>query len=121
MCELLDRLSPEVRSRRPAGDEPAPALLPSPLCAPSPDRGPPRGRTQTAPHKHYIAFRYANPLSEDALTEMRDDGVERAVAFSQVRASCEAGEGGHGCGDRHTGYRLRAVPAILLHDRRLQL
>jgi len=38
---------------------------------------------ETAPHKHYIAFRYANPLTEEALLQMKADGVERAVAFSQ--------------------------------------
>lgn len=38
---------------------------------------------ETAPHKFYIAFRYANPLTEDALTQMKADGVQRAVAFSQ--------------------------------------
>jgi ferrochelatase len=37
----------------------------------------------TAPHKFYIAFRYAAPLTEEALSAMRADGVERAVAFSQ--------------------------------------
>ena len=37
----------------------------------------------TAPHKAYTAFRYVHPLSEDCLTEMRKDGVTRAVAFSQ--------------------------------------
>lgn len=38
---------------------------------------------ETAPHKAYIAFRYAEPLTEDALAEMRADGVKRAVAFTQ--------------------------------------
>ncbi|CAK9439604.1 uncharacterized protein LODBEIA_P37040 [Lodderomyces beijingensis] len=38
---------------------------------------------ETAPHKPYVAFRYAKPLTEDALNEMKKDGVERAVAFSQ--------------------------------------
>ena len=38
---------------------------------------------ETAPHKFYVAFRYASPNSEDALKAMRDDGVERAVAFTQ--------------------------------------
>lgn len=38
---------------------------------------------ETAPHKFYVAFRYANPLTEDALTQMKADGVTRAVAFSQ--------------------------------------
>lgn len=37
----------------------------------------------TAPHKAYTAFRYANPLTKQALEEMKTDGVERAVAFSQ--------------------------------------
>lgn len=38
---------------------------------------------ETAPHKPYIAFRYADPLTENALESMRADGVERAVAFTQ--------------------------------------
>lgn len=37
----------------------------------------------TAPHKHYVAFRYAAPLTEDTLEQMKADGVKRAVAFSQ--------------------------------------
>ncbi|CEH14224.1 ferrochelatase [Ceraceosorus bombacis] len=37
----------------------------------------------TAPHKAYIAFRYARPLTEEALDEMAKDGVTRAVAFTQ--------------------------------------
>ncbi|KAG0209956.1 ferrochelatase hem15 [Mortierella sp. GBA30] len=38
---------------------------------------------ETAPHKHYIAFRYAHPLTPEALAEMKADGIERAVAFTQ--------------------------------------
>lgn len=38
---------------------------------------------ESAPHKPYVAFRYANPLTEDTLQQMLKDGVERAVAFSQ--------------------------------------
>lgn len=38
---------------------------------------------ETAPHKAYIAFRYAEPLTEDALRRMQADGVWRAVAFTQ--------------------------------------
>ncbi|KAG0343036.1 ferrochelatase hem15 [Podila humilis] len=38
---------------------------------------------ETAPHKHYIAFRYAHPLTPEALEEMKTDGIERAVAFTQ--------------------------------------
>lgn len=37
----------------------------------------------TAPHKFYVAFRYANPKSDDALRAMQADGVQRAVAFTQ--------------------------------------
>ncbi|KDQ53496.1 hypothetical protein JAAARDRAFT_136892 [Jaapia argillacea MUCL 33604] len=38
---------------------------------------------ETAPHKAYVAFRYANPLTEETLKEMKEDGVKRAVAFTQ--------------------------------------
>ncbi len=38
---------------------------------------------ETAPHKFYVAFRYINPFSEDALQQMKADGVERAIAFTQ--------------------------------------
>ena len=38
---------------------------------------------QTAPHKAYTAFRYARPLTDEALDEMQADGVTRAVAFTQ--------------------------------------
>lgn len=37
----------------------------------------------TSPHKFYVAFRYARPLTEECLEAMRRDGVERAVAFTQ--------------------------------------
>lgn len=37
----------------------------------------------SAPHKPYVAFRYANPLTETCLEEMKRDGVKRAVAFTQ--------------------------------------
>ena len=38
---------------------------------------------ETAPHKAYVGFRYAYPLTEDALEEMEKDGIEIAIAFSQ--------------------------------------
>lgn len=38
---------------------------------------------QTAPHKAYVAFRYANPLTEATAKEMKEDGVTRAIAFTQ--------------------------------------
>jgi ferrochelatase len=37
----------------------------------------------TAPHGYYVAFRYVQPKSEDALRAMAADGVQRAVAFTQ--------------------------------------
>lgn len=40
-------------------------------------------RPESAPHKSYVAFRYAHPLTEETLTQMKADGVERAIAFSQ--------------------------------------
>ncbi|MEV6852077.1 ferrochelatase [Actinoplanes sp. NPDC051411] len=38
---------------------------------------------ETAPHRSYLAFRYTDPLTGEALRQMAADGVERAVAFSQ--------------------------------------
>lgn len=38
---------------------------------------------ETAPHKPYVAFRYAKPLTEEMLLQLKQDGVKRAVAFSQ--------------------------------------
>lgn len=38
---------------------------------------------ETAPHKFYVAFRYAEPSSEAALLQMQADGVKRAIAFTQ--------------------------------------
>jgi ferrochelatase len=37
----------------------------------------------TAPHRFYVAFRYVQPRSEDALRAMHADGITRAVAFTQ--------------------------------------
>ncbi|KAI0780182.1 ferrochelatase [Fomes fomentarius] len=37
----------------------------------------------TAPHKSYVAFRYARPLSDETAQQMKADGVKRAVAFTQ--------------------------------------
>ncbi|KAH9920042.1 ferrochelatase [Fomitopsis serialis] len=37
----------------------------------------------TAPHKHYVAFRYAQPLTDATARQMKADGVKRAVAFTQ--------------------------------------
>jgi ferrochelatase len=38
---------------------------------------------ETAPHAFYVAFRYVQPKSDDALRAMAADGVQRAVAFTQ--------------------------------------
>ncbi|ODM94996.1 Ferrochelatase, mitochondrial [Orchesella cincta] len=38
---------------------------------------------ETAPHKPFVGFRYAAPLTEDSLDEMEKAGLDRAVAFSQ--------------------------------------
>ncbi|KAK5174582.1 ferrochelatase hem15 [Saxophila tyrrhenica] len=43
---------------------------------------------ETAPHKPYVAFRYANPLTEEMYTQLLEDGFGkgkggRAVAFTQ--------------------------------------
>lgn len=40
-------------------------------------------RPESAPHKAYTSFRYAHPLTTDAIEEMKKDGIKRAVAFSQ--------------------------------------
>jgi len=37
----------------------------------------------SAPHKAYVAFRYAKPLTEEALDQLERDQVKRVVAFSQ--------------------------------------
>ncbi|PCH43753.1 ferrochelatase [Wolfiporia cocos MD-104 SS10] len=37
----------------------------------------------TAPHKHYVSFRYARPLTDETARQMKADGVKRAVAFTQ--------------------------------------
>ncbi|KAK9234796.1 hypothetical protein V1525DRAFT_411912 [Lipomyces kononenkoae] len=38
---------------------------------------------ETAPHKGYVAFRYAKPLTEETLKQMQQDGIKRAIAFTQ--------------------------------------
>ncbi|KAF8475823.1 putative mitochondrial ferrochelatase [Kalaharituber pfeilii] len=37
----------------------------------------------TAPHKPYVAFRYADPLTEEMFESLLKDGIKRAVAFTQ--------------------------------------
>ncbi|KAJ0169262.1 hypothetical protein K1T71_015146 [Dendrolimus kikuchii] len=38
---------------------------------------------ESAPHQHYVAFRYVPPFTEDAFEQIERDGVQRAVIFSQ--------------------------------------
>ncbi|XP_063545094.1 ferrochelatase, mitochondrial [Cydia strobilella] len=38
---------------------------------------------ETAPHKHYVAFRYVPPFTADTFSQLEKDGVERAIIFSQ--------------------------------------
>ncbi|XP_012250672.2 ferrochelatase, mitochondrial [Athalia rosae] len=38
---------------------------------------------ETAPHKHYVGFRYVDPLVNDSLKQIEEDGIERTVIFSQ--------------------------------------
>ncbi|OQV19468.1 Ferrochelatase, mitochondrial [Hypsibius exemplaris] len=38
---------------------------------------------QNGPYQYYLGFRYAHPLTEDALHQMEADGITRAVAFTQ--------------------------------------
>lgn len=37
----------------------------------------------TAPHKPYVAFRYAHPLTDETYKQMLADGIKRAVAITQ--------------------------------------
>ena len=53
----------------------------------------------SAPHKFYIGFRYVDPLVEDSIVEMENDGIEHAIAFTQYpQYSCST-----------TGSNLNAV------------
>ena len=38
---------------------------------------------ETAPHKSYVAFRYARPLTDETARQLKADGVQRAIAFTQ--------------------------------------
>ncbi|OXU20568.1 hypothetical protein TSAR_003889 [Trichomalopsis sarcophagae] len=38
---------------------------------------------ETAPHKHYVGFRYVDPLTDDTLQKIEEDGIQRTVLFSQ--------------------------------------
>ncbi|VDL19193.1 unnamed protein product [Hymenolepis diminuta] len=56
---------------------------------------------ETAPHKYYLGLRYTHSLTEEAVNEIEEDGVERVVAFSQFpQYSCTT-----------TGSSLNAIAA----------
>ena len=38
---------------------------------------------ETAPHKHFVAFRYVSPLTEETIPQVLASGVKRVVLFSQ--------------------------------------
>lgn len=38
---------------------------------------------ETAPHKSYVAFRYAKPMTDETAKQLKADGVRRAIAFTQ--------------------------------------
>ncbi|GIY28677.1 ferrochelatase, mitochondrial [Caerostris extrusa] len=64
---------------------------------------------ETAPHKHYVGFRYAKPLTEDSLLEMEKDGVENAVGFSQYpQFSCSTS--GSSFNALYRYYRKKEIP-----------
>ncbi|CAH1789178.1 unnamed protein product [Owenia fusiformis] len=64
---------------------------------------------ETAPHKHYIGFRYANPLTEDTIEQMEKDGIERAIAFTQYpQYSCSTTGSSINAIYRH--YQARSEP-----------
>lgn len=64
---------------------------------------------ETAPHKYYVAFRYVDPLTEDTLDEIEQDGLERTVIFSQYpQYSCATS--GSSFNAIHTYYKNRELP-----------
>ncbi|XP_067012528.2 ferrochelatase, mitochondrial [Anabrus simplex] len=64
----------------------------------------------TAPHKHYVAFRYVNPLTDDTLDQIERDGPERVVIFSQYpQYSCATSGSSFNAIFSH--YKGRKLPA----------
>lgn len=63
----------------------------------------------TAPHKHYVGFRYVNPLTENTLEQIEKDQPERVVIFSQYpQYSCATS--GSSFNSIFTHYKNRDVP-----------
>ncbi|XP_064596077.1 ferrochelatase, mitochondrial-like [Liolophura sinensis] len=67
----------------------------------------------TAPHKYYIGFRYADPLTEDMIEQMESDGIERGVAFTQYpQYSCSTT--GSSLNAIYHHYSKRGVPSNMI-------
>ncbi|CAO1428008.1 unnamed protein product [Diamesa serratosioi] len=65
---------------------------------------------ETAPHKSYTGFRYVNPLTEDVLEKIENDGPERVVIFSQYpQYSCATS--GSSFNSIYTHYKDKKLPS----------
>lgn len=80
---IAQRRTPEVQKKYAEIGGGSPILkwtnLQGELLAKSLDKASP----ETGPHKHYVAFRYVNPLTETTMAEIERDEPERVVIFSQ--------------------------------------
>ncbi|KAI9256438.1 ferrochelatase [Phascolomyces articulosus] len=66
---------------------------------------------ETAPHKHYIAFRYVEPFTDTALQQMKEDKVERAVVFTQYpQYSCSTT--GSSLNELHRGIQRHGMEGL---------
>ncbi|CAO1435178.1 unnamed protein product [Diamesa hyperborea] len=64
---------------------------------------------ESAPHKSYTGFRYVNPLTEDVLEKIENDGPERVVIFSQYpQYSCATS--GSSFNSIYTHYKNKKLP-----------
>lgn len=64
----------------------------------------------SAPHKHYVGFRYVNPLTEDTLAQIETDQPERVVIFSQYpQYSCATS--GSSFNSIYHHYKKRQLPS----------
>ncbi|XP_039947793.1 ferrochelatase, mitochondrial [Bactrocera neohumeralis] len=64
---------------------------------------------ESAPHKHYVGFRYVNPLTEDTLQQIENDSPERVVLFSQYpQYSCATS--GSSFNSIFSHYRQHSLP-----------
>lgn len=69
-----------------------------------------RDSPASAPHRHYVAFRYVQPLTETALQRIEADRPERVVIFSQYpQYSCATS--GSSFNAIYTHFKDRTAPA----------